>query len=319
MKPSVIVYPVEFSAAAAPILTQALALARRHEADLHVVHVGPLRRSIKASFTPEGESILSARLQAIVGSVNTEGANITTVVLKGDPVKAVLEYIQLVSADLCVIGQNGRRGSRYWSTGVMAKEVARGAQCPTITVSSDPKAHVDVDASFDNILCGVDFSPASDAAMNEALGLAKQSGGRVTLLHVLTGFPYESVYSGSRAFRVIGEYRARVEQVRRDLRSRVAAAARSCVDIEVATGIPHEAVVAMALEHTADLIVIGVPRRTTLNRIMMASTVAGVLRHARCAVLTVPASSSVPERASKSGISVSGDENDRTISLISAG
>jgi nucleotide-binding universal stress UspA family protein len=319
VKPSVIVCLVEFSGAPVRVLSHALALARRHEAELHVVHVGPLRRSIKGSFAPEVESILSERLQAVVDSVNPEGTKITTVVLTGDPAKAVLEYMQLVSADLCVVGQNGRRGSRYWSAGVLAKEVARGAQCPTIMVSSDPKAHADVDASFGNIVCGVDFAPASDVAMNEALAMAQQSGGRVTVLHVLKGFPYESVYSGSRAFRLIGEYRARVEQVRRELRSRVPAAARNwcSVDAEVATGIPHEAIVAMALERAADLIVLGVSPRTTLHRIMMASTVAGVLRHARCAVLTVPGPSSVPERASKSDIGVSADENDHTISLIS--
>ena len=76
------------------------------------------------------------------------------------------------------------------------------------------------DAPFAEILCPMDFSSASAVALNQALIFAQQSGARITLLHVLEGFPYETVYSGSRNFRLIDD-RARVEKISRELRDAV--------------------------------------------------------------------------------------------------
>ena len=45
--------------------------------------------------------------------------------------------------------------------------------------------------------------------------LAQQSGGRLTVLHVLDRFPDETVYSGAPAFRLIDEYRSLVAQASR--------------------------------------------------------------------------------------------------------
>jgi nucleotide-binding universal stress UspA family protein len=187
-------------------------------------------------------------------------------------------------------------------------------------VPSTTNQDADADGSFNNIICAVDFSPASDRAVRRALSLAQQSRGRVRLLHVLEGSPYESVYSGSRAFRLIAEYPARVERVRRELRSRVPSDALNwCeVDTEAVSGVPREAIVAMALARSADLIVIGVPPRTMLRRIVMGSTVAAVLRHARCAVLAVPARTRATDMRPES-MPVREDENEPGTTLISPG
>jgi nucleotide-binding universal stress UspA family protein len=202
----------------------------------------------------------------------------------------VAEYARVTSADLIVVGQNGRRGSRFWSSGVLARDIARAVSCPTLTVFQEAVADADVTASFNNILCGIDFSAASLRALNEALTLAQQSGGRITLVNVVEGLPYESVYSGSRAIRLIGDYRARVNEVRRELRALVPPDALNwCeVDTEVVSGIPHDAIRATATARKADLVVIGLPPRAGRDRIVMASTVSGVLRRSRCPVLAVP-------------------------------
>ena len=118
---------------------------------------------------------------------------VTPVVLTGDPVEAVAEYARVKSADLVVVGQNGRRGSRFWSSGVLATDVARAVASPTLDRFEGCSRWTQMStASFNNILCAIDFSAASLRALNEALTMAQQSGGRITLLHVLEGFPYEA-------------------------------------------------------------------------------------------------------------------------------
>jgi nucleotide-binding universal stress UspA family protein len=248
-----------------------------------------------------------------------EGVAITPVVLTGDPVKAVAEYARMKSADLVVVGQNGWRGSRFWSSGVLATNIARAVASPTLTVSKEAVPGTDVTASFNNILCAIDFSAASLLALTKALTLAQQSGGRITLLHVLEGFPYESVYSGSRALQLIGEYGAHVNKVKRELRALVPPAALNwCeVETEVVSGTPHDAIVATARALKADLLVIGRPRRTRLDRIVMASTVCGVLRRALSPVLAVPGPSEVVDVAPKA---IGGDRyDDEAIGRLTVG
>jgi nucleotide-binding universal stress UspA family protein len=219
----------------------------------------------------------------------------------------VVEYTRVKSADLVVVGQHGPRGSRLWSSGVLATQIARAVASPTLTVSDEAVADKNVTASFKNIVCGIDFSPASLRALDEGLGMAQRSGGRITLLHVLEGFPYESGHSGARTFQLIGEDLGRVDKVKRKLRALVLPDALnwSEVETEVVSGVPHDAIVATATARMADLVVIGRPS-PTLDRIVMASTVSGVLRRARCPVLAVPGASEATDVSSKA------DDGDRS-------
>ena len=132
---SLIVCPVDFSASGEAALRRALALAQWHEAELHVLHVRPGRTRRNALGTTSADDPFLVRLAEFISSSNPEGFAVTPVVLTGDTVKAVAEYARVKSADLVVVGQNGRRGSRFWSSGVIATDVARAVASPTLTVS----------------------------------------------------------------------------------------------------------------------------------------------------------------------------------------
>jgi nucleotide-binding universal stress UspA family protein len=298
---SLIVCPVDFSPSGEAALRRALALAQSHEAELHVLHVRPGRTRPNAPGTMSVDELFRRRLVEFIASSNPAEGAVTPVIPTGDPIEAVTEYARVKSADLVVVGQNGRRGSRFWPAGVLATDIARTVASPTLTVSKEAVPGTDVTASFDNILCAIDFSAASLRALTQALTLAQQSSGRITLLHVLEGFPHESVHAGSRALRLIGEYRAGVDSVKRELRALVPPDALNWCKVatEVVSGIPHDAIVVTARARKADLVVIGRPQRTRLDRIVMASTVSGVLRRARCPVLAVPGPSDVTDVASK--------------------
>ena len=132
MNPSLILHPLDYSAGAKPALARALALAKWHDADLHVLHVRSRRRGI------DGEGAAHARLREFVEARNPEAAKCETVILAGDPVTAVADYARHKSADLLVVDKHGRRASKLWRAGVFAKELARLVACPTLTV---PESH----------------------------------------------------------------------------------------------------------------------------------------------------------------------------------
>ena len=293
MNLSLIHHPLDYSTGAKPALARALALARWHEADLHVLHVRSRRRA------NHGEEAAHARLREFVDARNPDRVKFETVILAGDPVAAVADYALQKSPDLLVVDKHGRRASNLWRAGVFAKELARRVACPTLTVPDTfDGASPTADISFREILCAADFSPASIAALNKALVLAQESGGRLTVLHVLDGFPYETVYSGSRAFRLIDEYHRLVAQVSRQLRNAMPHDALNWCDVQtrVVSGVPHRAILATALEIKPDLIVMGLPVRSALDTVIMGSTTGPVVRGTQCPVLMVP----VPANTSES-------------------
>ena len=150
------------------------------------------------------------------------------------------------------------------ASGSLAKELARLVACPTLTVPDNHDvANSTAGTSFREILCASDFSPMSIAALKQALVLAQQSGGRLTALHVLDGFPHETA-SSSRAFGLIDEYRGLVAQVSRQLRNAIPQDALNWCDVQtrVVSGVPHRAILSTALEIKPDLIVMGLPARS---------------------------------------------------------
>ena len=291
MNPNVILCPIELSASGKSALLHAAELARWYDAELHVANLRGGRARRQASNEPS-----SAGLSSFIDAIDTDGLRLTSVVLTGDPVRAVTEHAKLIAADLVVVPRHGRRFGAYWRPGVYARDLARVLSCPTLAVpDAGPR---DANGAFVNILCPTDFSAASAAALRQALVLAQQSGGTLTLLHVLDGFPYETPYSGGAAFRLIGEYRAQVDRISREMRNAVPSDAFNwChIDTVVVSGVAHRTIVATASELKSDLIVMGLPERSGIDRVIMASTATPVLRNAVCPVLMVRASEGAVSR-----------------------
>ena len=292
MKPRTIVSVLDSLSATKDVaFTKALGLAQSYESDLHVIHVGSSNR-VGESGVDAIRGDLVKRVTRLAEGPGGAGVNVIAAVLSGSPVRAIAEYAGRVSADLVVVEKKARHASGYWSLGSFAAAVGKAAKPPTIAVSSSDTQAADSETGFRNILAPIDFSEASFRALSEALVLVQQSGGHLRLLHVLEGFPYETVYSGSRAFRLIDDYRARVARVDRELRSLIPPDALNWAEIDVATvsGRAHDAIIAAASEQRADLVVLGLPRRSRMEDLVAGSTVNRVLRRTTSPVLLVPGS-----------------------------
>jgi nucleotide-binding universal stress UspA family protein len=291
MNPSLILYPLSLSPSGKSALVQAFAIARWYEAEVHVLLVrGQRRTALTRVATPLADARLEPRFRQLLDAVNPGATRVSIVELPGDPVTVVSDYAKRTGADLIVVAKHGRPYGAYWRPGAYAADLARMVSCPTLAVPETQNTRPQAKVPFIDILCPIDFSAASAAAMNEALVLAQQSAGRITLLHVLEGYPYDAVYSGTRAMQLIESYELRVEKATRELRDLVPPDAYNwCeVDTTVVSGVPHRSILATAAEIEADLIVMGLPDRGAINRVMMGSTSTPVLRRAKCPVLVVP-------------------------------
>ena len=125
------------------------------------------------------------------------------------------------------------------------------------------------------ILVPTDFSPHSDAALDYACDLAKESRAKLHLLHVMGG----KEGTNGAAERI----RDRLEK----LGASITAQNELVIDTikDAMSGDPHRVIVQYATDNNVDLIVMGTHGRTGLAHLTMGSVAERVLREAPCPVL----------------------------------
>ncbi len=139
-----------------------------------------------------------------------------------------------------------------------------------------------------NVLVGVDFSPCSRQALAHAATLARNAGATLHVVHVVPKLRPSVPFSAANRRRV-SELQA---EARRDSEERLEALAARLGKLKfrtkVATGLPHEVLLAQARRAKADLIVVGAQGLNLAEALLIGSTAERVARMARIPVLLVP-------------------------------
>lgn len=144
-----------------------------------------------------------------------------------------------------------------------------------------------------HILVATDFSEASRPALVIAAAQAQAAGSKVSLVHVFDPTPMipPAAVPAPRKMEesVAKEFEERViEELKRIRKERLGGVG----DVEV-VALRHAnaafAICDYANTHKVDLIVLGTHGRTGLRHLLIGSVAERVVRHAHCAVLTVPA------------------------------
>jgi nucleotide-binding universal stress UspA family protein len=142
---------------------------------------------------------------------------------------------------------------------------------------------------FNCLLVPVDFSPASEAAFDQALTLARGDGAVLILLHVIDPalVNFATTHDWGTAEDVEKQMR---EQAKGALQSYKARAVDQCeIDTIVSTGIPFLEILRKAEDFAVDAIVIGkTGARGTLEQLLFGSTAEKVLRGSRYPVIVLP-------------------------------
>ena len=143
---------------------------------------------------------------------------------------------------------------------------------------------------YNNILIAVDGSTASQRGLAEGLQLAKATGGRVLLVHVVNAMLLESEIASTAYYQALAEAFRQEGSHILDKAARVAREAGVPFEeklIEKIGAHAAEEIVRAAKDWHADLIVIGTHGRRGMKRVVMGSDAELVLRHAPTPVLLV--------------------------------
>ncbi|MGE3511751.1 MAG: universal stress protein [Vicinamibacterales bacterium] len=299
--------PIDFSEASRHAFEQAVIVSRFFEARLAVLHVynqvflpvPGLAMPAYGGEVPLSDSELAQLRQsaeAFAAPARSAGLTVDVTVEPGQPVAHILRRAREDRADLLVLGTHGTSGFEHLVLGSVTEKVLRKASCPVLTVP--PRAASAAAVPFRHILCAVDFSECSLAALDAALSFAQEADAELTLLHVLDWPIHEAPVPAVAApeagvpgpvFDLTG-YRQMLEKdAANRLTTLVPAGARDwCTPrTRVVHGTPHVAILQAAADDGADLVVLGVRGRTALDLMLFGSTTNQVVRRATCPVLTI--------------------------------
>ena len=294
-----ILCPTDLSDIAPRAFDHALALARFHQAEVELAYVsepllpGPVAPASYppwAVLDPAVLGRLRSALEALAAPASALGIPVRIEVHEGHVVAQILERARAWPADVIVMGTHGRGGFERWVLGSVTEKVLRKALCPVLTVPPPAEGlHPSGTVLFRSIVCPVDFSGASVAALGYALKLAEESGAEITVLHVLEWLVEDEPGARIAGFDV-PEFRRYLERDARDrLQKVVPAEARDwCRPREqIVGGRPWREILRVAEEAHADLVVMGVRGRNPVDLALFGSTTQHVVRGAKCPVLVV--------------------------------
>lgn len=268
-------------------LRQAHDIAEAHGQPLKSVHVLPEISRIRPLF-PElhrleheqsrrtGEvalSALAAQWTRVLGHPAPEGAMILE---SGSPHSAVVRLADQLRAGLIVVGSGSHAAGA--SLGGVGERIVRDAHCPVL---------IALPSRAGPVLAATDFSDPGLPAVQWGDAEARRRAKPLTIVHAVD--PYVAQVA-SPELSLPDVSLQLIEARREDGRKRLDLASdswRPTGGSLLLEGPAHDAIVAAASQHDADLVVIGTHGRTGLSRLALGSVAEGVVRRTACSVLVV--------------------------------
>lgn len=221
------------------------------------------------------------------------GIECETRLLEGHPWEAIVEEAARWQATLLVVGSHGWRSTKVLREtirerllGSTADRAVRFAPCPVLVAIGEGPPE---DLRGATWLVGVDFSPASTAAVRLAGRLAAATGGRLALAHAVAPTGIDEEETTEPSWRQVLREESRKEAERR-LRKLAEAAGGGTATYEgerISHGPPAQELCTATRETGARILVVGSHGKKGLTRLLLGSTAERCLRLSHVPVLVV--------------------------------
>jgi nucleotide-binding universal stress UspA family protein len=279
-----ILVPIDFSEPSRMALQYGLTLANRFNGRVIAAHV------VQESSAKGSESEALRVLRDFQPSTYNRTVDVQVVVRTGAVSTELLKLTIDEDVDLVVMGTHGRTKLQRWFIGSVTERMLRQVPVPLLTVSNvDSETQGMGLVALKRILYATDLSETARGGLQCAMSLARATGAHLTVMH--------SVYYPDRA--LWAPAGANFDEERLECRSYIGNRITEFVakdplpqipvDIEVVQGRPFEKILQVAAERSADVIVINLQSKPSLERAFLGSTAERVVRLSPIPVLSIPA------------------------------
>lgn len=211
----------------------------------------------------DAEKEMQKKLDDVRDMVKKAGVSCEIIVHRGeDPYRVIVDEAAKNKVDMIVMGTHGRTGIKRFVMGSVAGNVIGHAPCKVLVVPAGAKI------DYSTVLVATDGSIHGDAAVSDAVAIAKRCASSLIVLSVASTEDEISTAEEivKRAMEVADKEGIRKEGV-------------------VLRGRAGEAIVEVAGQKNAGLILMGSHGRTGLMSVLMGSVTERVLGHGNTAVL----------------------------------
>lgn len=249
-----------------------------------VIETNPEYETIAPKLVEKAEKETRSHLESVKDRAAKEGVDCEIIARQGEePYKYIIEEAEKNKVEMIIMGRRGRTGLKRLMMGSETARVIGHAPCKVLVV---PRA---AQIDFKNIVVASDGSKCSDAAVREAISISKRRGSNLIAVSVVpseSASPFDIVHSEMQKGAIIDKELEEAEKIVKNVKSLAEENGLKAKGF-VYSGIPYDAVLEIAKDEKADLIVVGSHGRTGLSRLLMGSVTERVIGLAECAVLVV--------------------------------
>ena len=277
-----ILFPTDFSERAKGFLPYAGNIARKFASDITLLHVLSLYEGIHPGADMAALDIENVQdqvreqseaelLRMSAGALT--GVNVIPVVERGDIAQCIARRVNEHEIGLIVIPTHGRGKFRQLLLGSVTSKVLHDNACPVWTMAHAETLTAEHSPEIHNIVCAVDSAADAGRVLEAAEDLASVYGANVHLIHAI---PIQQDTNFSHFLSDTAQ-----EQI-----MKLQQTAGTSWDLHVKTGTVPHVVRDAALQHQANLVIIG-RGRVTERLGGLRTHVEAIIREAPCAVLSV--------------------------------
>jgi nucleotide-binding universal stress UspA family protein len=271
--------PLDGAEVAAAALPAARLLARATGAEVTLVMVAP------PGTQPGSTRAMRDYLHSVATAERAAGLTVHTTVRLGDPASAIVHLGREIKPNLIIMATHGRSGLERTILGSVTDKVVRASSAPVLVLRPCERKV----ERFHTVLVPMDGTQGGTSALATALPLATDIGARLVLVRAVAP-PPSPLFSQTLRPGTLQQGKLYVEHVASRLRQR-----GMSVEARGVIGQPGTAIVALAEDTDADLIVMSTHGRRGPTRSILGSVADEVVRHSRRPVLLVTRSDSADQ------------------------
>lgn len=277
-----ILVPVDFSRSSESAVINAIHLAETFNSQItlmHVIEEGNLSKELEALVFESVE----AKMKVISRQIQSKNVLVNkTLIEKGVAFEKIIQEAQSGDYNVLVVGSGNKSPMETFKLGTTAEKLMRKNQVPLWVVKHEEETNLK------RIVCPVDFSAASERALNNAITLASKFNVQLDILNV-----FEPVHVFSFRYETDNNQENKVLKAQQEkefytfLRKfNLSTVKHNTVVLE---GDAHEEILSYIKINNVDLLLMGTTGKTVISRLLMGSVTEKVTRELPCSFITTKA------------------------------